>query len=552
MIIYTLIFNICQNIYVNENDNFKKEGDINMNNFKKIVLPVLLSLSLIIVLVACNKDEITVYKAMMKMNDIKSVETDTQISFRLGYENSDENVMERVKTILNNLKLNTKTKYIKENDSVYNLGSDVEVDMGDLAIQFSYWQNADLKTDMPVLKQIYKVPTVVKSFLPNDFSKKDYFVMDFEKLYEESDILDSDAFTNIVSISEELNIKFKDLLNAYSESFNPKIKCITKKHIVNSAQVYELRFDDTSFKEFIKYVVNDYIENPKTREITREFILSISELLSVYNDDLNMYDEDFENYIDEFETNINEFKDGFDDFFDKINDIIIIGDKGIVVDYHITKNGFITKMNGNIDIVFDYKAIREAFGIPEDSFSNFNNSHITLGIDFVNTNNNINRVTNLKMPVLTEDNSFGFDDIYKTYDYETDYEIFADEDTEEDDGFKIFVDNYKRYSEIEPQFIDGVLYLPAVEFIEEVIYGYTQEEPDSGYILSFTGLSIVRFGPDDSIVRTKDGNYELKYSPVYIDDILCIPAETFLEALGFKVEWEPENTKLNIMYNYEF
>ena len=235
----------------------------------------------------------------------------------------------------------------------------------------------------------------------------------------------------------------------------------------------------------------------------------------------------------------------------KIDDIMIIGDKGIVIQYHITQSGYITKTAGNIDLVFDYGAIRKAFDIPEEPFSPFNNTRITLGIDFVSTNNSINRVYDVKMPTLTEYNSFSYEDINNNLSLYDDYSMYGVEETEEDDGsLKIYVNDFRNYTEIEPQFIDDILYLPAAEFIEGVFYGYIQEEQDSDDIYLYVRNSIIRFRADDTIVHTKDGTYELKYPPVYINDVLCVPVETFSEMLGYDIEWNPETLTLNITFNY--
>ena len=209
-----------------------------MNIFKRIILPVLIALSLIIVLVACHKDEITVYQAILKTNKIKSVETDTQVSFKFDYENSDEAIMEKLKTVMNNIKLSAKTRYINnKNNGVYKSGSDISVDMGELIMQCSFWQDLNLKADIPVFKQIYKVPTIVKAFVPDEFAGKDYFVMDFASFYEETDLASMDDLVEMVDMAEEINNHFEELIDIYIKNFKPGIKSITKKYCQFSASI---------------------------------------------------------------------------------------------------------------------------------------------------------------------------------------------------------------------------------------------------------------------------------------------------------------------------
>lgn len=378
-----------------------------MKRFSIIALILMLAM----VFTGCTSNEVELYNAYMKSQDITSMESDMNLKLTLGFEGFPEEADEQLELIANTLKDLEFNIHMKQAANEENTKAQVEMDMGmnlgGMMMNMVTWADVDMSTDAPTMEAIVKMPQMLMTQLSPDGSKEYivYDYMDMANLGEEYD------FNELMDWAIEMEPKILKFMEDYPKNFDPGFevaKYKDKKEVDGETlSIYEVKLDDANFKELMRYTVNNSMENEDVTKFFKEYMNQVMKLMKSQG----LEDEEIKEINEELaklESSLPEFKDKFNKFMDTIKDVKILGEEGIVIEYGVNKDGYIVKETGKVDLGIDLKAVGEAFGqelISEGAGT------IKLGIEFDSKIKNINKEVEINIPEVNEENSINYNDI---------------------------------------------------------------------------------------------------------------------------------------------
>lgn len=370
---------------------------------KKIsVLALVLALSISVT--GCFGGESKLYNAFDKMKDVASMITDTTLEFNFeaeGFSDEEQLALEQVAAMLNNAKIQMKQKMTQNKDKTAAKAEvDTKLDFGGMSMDMKVWVDMDMSTDKVKMVEIIKMPQLLmSSMFPND-PAKEYIVYDIGKMMnagnEEMDL------SELMEFSKEFQPKLTEFMKEIQKDFKPGFKIVQQKDdkVVGNQklEIYELKLDDATLKELVKYAVNYSLDNETIIEFIKEYMDAVMNIAVAPDAE----EAEIKEGLEEFEKQIPEFKEKFNEFMEKYKDIEVLGEKGILIEYGINEKGYIVHEEGYIDLAIDLEKITKAIGgeIPEMK------GVIKLGINYTSRNHNINnKVLSVTLPKVNEKNS---------------------------------------------------------------------------------------------------------------------------------------------------
>lgn len=429
----------------------------------------------------CHVGEIKLYDAYMKTQDITSAETETTLSFNIKAEGFDEKFLpSSIVDILNSINFKINQKVIKNAENtastaMADIGVILNLGEGDLYLNNSIWVDADLNEESYKLLEIFRLDPLISGFIPSDTGiSKEYIKYDVLELMEF--VGGGEEIGELLKFAEGAQSKSINILEGIKDSFRPGSRFINYKgkrlYYGEKQDVIEVKFDDKGYKDFLRYSVNYVLENEDILEILKEYMDIVTKMMIAQNkkslsegidqdglealeglegleefEDLEDLEallegfedlEDFDALLEGMEDQASMIKKAFDSFMDFLEDIQIIGDKGITIEYYISEDGYIVGEKGNIDLAIDIKEIAEAikslFSTTEevvnaeetdigeadveetDAEANEEATEMSLGvlrisIDFETKILSINEEVDIELPELNEENSVNFMDL---------------------------------------------------------------------------------------------------------------------------------------------
>lgn len=384
---------------------------------KKVKGLVAIGVSLVIstaLLSGCSSNGMVLFKSFLKTQTIKSMETQTDLEVSLSAENmsaQEQQVMKNILPIINGAKVSALTK-INQNEAktVSKLASDIKVEAGGISINTGIWADVDYSGDKPKIKEVFKIPPMLASSDMKDLQGKQYLLMDLASSSGFPNTVQPD-YKKILEFSKEFQPKVLDFVTKYANQYNPTVNAITKigsSTIVQSngtqqADIYELKLDDSTFKQLIRYTSSNFMQNKDAINFIKEYVQAISNITELSTGEGNIDKDELDKSFDELEKNIPQLLEQLNKALDKIEGIKIIGNRGIDIKYAINADGYIINESGNMDFVFDTAKIAQLAG-SNQSTGDFTGVY-TLGIDFKNDIRNINGDVKVIFPELNESNS---------------------------------------------------------------------------------------------------------------------------------------------------
>lgn len=500
----------------------------------------------------CTVDEKTVYNAFDKLEKAPSMEskTDIQLSFETtGLSDEEKEAFQFITPLLNDLhmQINQKTVRDKQKDLTRNQ-VDEKIELGGLGLSVSSWVDTKLSDDTQSVKEIVKLPLIYTLAMPEELRGKPYMVLDTDHL-PVNDQEPTVNFKEIMESSQNLNSKLTKFLDQYVLELNPGFGIITKQDNKSlsdkSSQAYQLKLDDSSFKSLAKYVLNDFVKNEEGQDLIREYMLLYAEI-SASSGGIAASAIDIETAKKEAETNFKIFKLGLPLFVNQMNKVIdslqpikLIGDKGIVIDYTVNKDGFVTNEKGVIDTIIDMGAITRI--TDQISGSGINaDSTVTQGIfkaclRFNTDYSNINGNVNIDLPELTKENSFALSDMMKQLNPTSSYQYNPGKEYG-DPWIWVYVNNNLIYMDTPPIMLDDRVLVPARETFEAIGAEVTWDDEKQ---------SITVTQNDTQIVLTVDSmEAYVNGEPIALDvpatmqgNKVFIPVRFISESVGAHVSW---------------
>lgn len=375
---------------------------------KKLSLLSLL-LALTISLTACTGGELKVYNGFNKMQDITSIETETEMNFTFkgeGFSEEEQVVFDQISAMFNDssVKIHQKSTQNKEK-TVAKAEMNTDMNFGGMGMNTKVWVDVDMSKDKPKVVEIIKMPQMLMASMATDGTPKEYVVYDIGDILNQEDTLN---FTELVNFIKEFQPKLTEFAKSMEKDFKPSIglaKEKGKREIDGKKlDIYELKLNDDTLKELVKYAVNYSLDSEVVMNFIKEYMNQVTKVAFANMPENERADgeKEIKSVMEEVEKKLPEFKTQFNKFMEDYKDIKILGQNGIKIEYGIDNKGYIVHEKGNIDLRFDLGNISKAIGEEEVK------GIINLGINYNSKSYNINQDIKIEMPSTNKDNSINF------------------------------------------------------------------------------------------------------------------------------------------------
>ena len=250
---------------------------------KTWILALVLALSMIFT--GCTNDEVRLYNALMKSQDIISMESDTDITFNLdseGFSEEGQQIIQEIASTLNNSEVNIYQKMIQnEEKTAAKVQMDTALNFDGMKMDMKAWVDTDMSGDTPKIVEVIKMPQILMKEISPEDQQKEYIVYDIVDMatldQEEID------FNDLMNFSKEMQPKIMKFMKDYHKNFDPGFKIASykgKKTVKGRPlSIYEIKLDDESFKELIRYMINDAMDNECSIKFLEEYMNLVMNLL---------------------------------------------------------------------------------------------------------------------------------------------------------------------------------------------------------------------------------------------------------------------------------
>lgn len=379
---------------------------------KTWILALVLALS--IIFTGCTTDEVRLYNALMKSQDITSMKSDVDITFSLdseGFSKEVQPMIEEIAKVLNNSEVSIHQKMTQnEERTAARAQMNTDLNFDGTKMDMKVWVDTDMSEDIPKMIEVIKMPqNLMKEISPED-QEKEYIVYDIVDMatldQEEID------FNELMDFSKEMQPKIMKFIKDYHKNFDPGFKIASykgKKTVKGRPlSIYEVKLDDESFKELIRYMINDAMDNEGSIKFLEEYMRLVMNFAQIPEAEKESVKKEMNQGIEKLKSNLPELKKQFNKFMDDFKDVKVLGEKGIIIEYGVNKAGFVVHKSGSLDLNIDLKAMAEAIG---NGISSQNLGVLKLGINYNTKISNINEDMKINMPNVNEKNALYFKDI---------------------------------------------------------------------------------------------------------------------------------------------
>ena len=499
-------------------------------------------LSLLLVLVlcislfsGCTREEVALFDAMLKSQEILSMENNTALTFSLsstGLSNEEQVAFNSAAIIINDLQVNYNQKFQADKERTMTKAQiDSTIKLQNMSFDSSIWVDLDRSNEDFTFKEIIKLPAMLSMFLPTPLNEKEYIVIDFTTMYgtQENTGIPMD-YSATMTIALEYQEKFLNAFNKYIKNFNSKLMSVTKLQdkVIDeqTCEIYQIQMNDASFKQFLQHSIINLLKDEELLVLYKDYM---TEILSASGQ--SMPEEmDFTKNIPELLVKANKF-------FKALNEVTLLGENGIVIEYGINQDGFIISEVGKMDFIINVEELatlfRELSGqqeiLPIESTAIFN---FVLSYDSKTTK--INEDIKVSMPVLTEENSVDFMSMLTS--------MIPAAPTP---SVMVFVDDMYLYLADEPQFINGRTFAPVNDISNalgaEVVWNESTKEATVS-----KGDTVLIFKVDSDIAMKNGEAVTLDAKVIVVNGSVFIPLRFLSESFGYQINWSPENNVIDI------
>ncbi|MCT4619169.1 MAG: hypothetical protein N4A62_07250 [Marinisporobacter sp.] len=389
---------------------------------KKISI-IALVLVLVLSFTGCTNKEMKLYSAFDKAQEVTSMESDTDIAFTLntiGFSQEDQNSMQMVQQMLKDSKIKLHQKMLQnEEKTIAKAKVDADVTFGGMTMNTQVWVDTDLSGKTPKIVEVIKLPPMAMAAAP-EFQNKEYIVYNFNEMMDMNQSEDVD-FSKLMNSSKELQPKLTKFLRDYMKQFNAKLDMVTYKGEQSvdgkNVAIYELKLDDSALKKLVRYSTNNFLENEAGLRFMKDYMDTAVAMTEVTDTEKETAKEELQEGFEEFKNNIPQMKEKINLFMDAFDDVKILGDNGIVIEYMINEDGYIVNEKGAIDLNIDLAAMQKAFNKLDKNKVNSlpqKTGVFKIALNFNSKIYNINQNIEIEKPVLTIENTLYFSDMIKS------------------------------------------------------------------------------------------------------------------------------------------
>ncbi len=371
-----------------------------------------------VVLTGCSPNQQELFNAAMKMQNVTSIQQHTAMTFKLTGSGFEPDVQQQVDTaamFLNNAKLDLETK-TSGNDQKTVGKSQVTMNLAlqGMDINVPLWVDSDLSGDTPKVTEIIKLPQIAKTSFPQQYASKEYMVMNpFNMNKSELDM------TKLIDFSKNFQASEVQFLTSYSKRFNSNVdtaanstESIQTNDGIKLVRSYEIRLNDAQFKDFIRYTVNNVVQDKEALNFAKGFMGSMLEMSQTPDQakSLSELDQAFKDFDVNKQT---EFLAKFNNVMDQLKDVTLLGDKGIELKYFIY-NGYFIRESGTINFKVDLAQMNKFMDILNGRQSTETaKGTLDMVVNFNTDNSGINDPLEIQIPVVNDTNSFDYMEFIK-------------------------------------------------------------------------------------------------------------------------------------------
>lgn len=356
-----------------------------------------------------NAQTKTLTDAILKTNMATSIESNGKLNLTFiaeGLSEQDQQDFSFISELLNNLQVNFNSKLSGNSaGTISKQYAKMSANVGGSPYSGELWSDINLTGKTPIAKGIVKSPQLFEMMLPPEYMNK-YMLLDFEqikKMPEMQSQLGSMDFGKMISENKELQQLILTIFEKYSSKLHLDYSLVS-----NINNLYKVKVDDSQFKDIIRKVVNLTSKDKELQGLIKDFMVTEMKNSGSSTDEINAMKVDMNQMFTTLESE--DFLDKFNQMMDNLNDVNILGDKGIDITYTLDENGYITSTKGDIKLVLDMAKLSKAFG--ESASEGIPTGTYTAGINFELNNSNINGNVDIDLPILTSANSFNIMDLF--------------------------------------------------------------------------------------------------------------------------------------------
>ncbi len=384
-------------------------------------LAIVLSLVLIVTtgLTGCNTtDKLELLEALEKSGKMTSWESEGQARYtNVTFDTNIEDLMllQFFIPLLDNLSFETNSKVNQNSQgtkAVMQIDTKVvSPDIGNEE-QTTLWSSYDMDQQPPINRQIMRLPETLTVSLPDDLAGKEYFVMD-EKDFPVEDQMTPEQYAEMAQSMNDFQSNLIELLKEHALHIDPNFVVINQLEdkVVNGEKlsVYQLKIDNKSLKTILKYTLSELSENEAAKDVMKELIIALSTAAEGTEASV-----DLDMALDTLTNGDDSLKEELDRVMTALEDVTMLGSRGIEINFLINEDGYIVNQNGVLDFYMDSQEVEDAFEklAKETGYEGEEIYKFTFGMamEFNTDIKNINQEVKIDFPVITEENSFDIND----------------------------------------------------------------------------------------------------------------------------------------------
>lgn len=488
------------------------------------------------------QDKMELLNAFEKTADIHSYENHSSFEIQNVTLNStieEAAAIEPLVSMLNGLKMDMHQKVSQNNEkTTMKAQLDMAVTFLGTTENTSIWMDYDSTKTPPGIRSIIKLPASAVGIIPGTEEGKEYLVMD-ESLLEEAEDLTPLAYTESLESAKSLQTQILNLIKQYAIDKDPNFVVVSQlpDRIINAEKhkVYQLKLTDTSLKSLLKYISTEVPQDDNTKEILKEFIMTTILMTEGTEAGMDLYDtfEKFRDGSTTFSQDLNKTLETFDD-------ITMLGNQGIVIDYLVNSQGYIVSQNGLIDLYMNTQQVDDALeklsptgNYPASNQSEFLSATATFGLRFSSETSRINENITIEFPTLTPENSFNFNDI-------GDLAIASAKALRQQSGRNIptapkslqVSNNVIKYN-IKPIIVGKHVILPLEQVCKNL--GVTYKKNKNGSYRINSGKKTIQFTINSNEITINKASATLSLPVMMIENRLFVPQEFVEHYLGASI-----------------
>ncbi len=536
----------------------------------------------------CNQNEKGLVEAILNSQQQLKIEQSSTMDIKVDVTNIEEQFKAELDKV-NNLDLKLDQKAIQNQDKSKVLAQvDSTFTYDGKPEQLTMWVDFDAKAEKPVFREIFKVSDSIMSLARMNTEGKEYMVLDLGNMGAEMGTNYAETTELAKEYQEKFSEEIRDYLTRYNANFVVVTKSRDKKVNDQMCTIYQVKFDDKSFKRFLQYSINDILSDDELMGLVKEYLIKSIEI-SLKGQEQAVIDEavaaiekafgEKAPYFEEFSTEMNKY-------FEVLKDVQMVGDKGISIEYAVNKDGLIVNEISDFNFAIDFaefEAAMEKLDVEEESEEEDTtevenegtainkkvasiiatiaeatdtiteteeaseaevveedlNHVLTLGFK-TNTAINYSEDISVTLPVLTADNSFDyFEYLQKQIEEMSKIEVDTKMAT------TVFVDDKYQFVEPAPINVKGNLMVPIATVAEDMKIKTEWKKDTNEVLIIQEGTTIsVKHNSKEAYVN---GQKKLMNTQAFIQDgRIFVPIRFVSDSLGYKVSYDKDFDSVDI------